>query len=80
MTELQILRNSLFDEISRIKRGKSDLEESLMVVKVANAITNTYNTEIKGFNSIVEAREKGMDAKDVKIFDDTEKEKLTHKE
>lgn len=77
MTELQILRNSLFDEISRIKRGTADINDTHALVKCANVIIQTYNTELKAVQLIHETA--GSDITEVKIFhDDTEKKVLDY--
>lgn len=47
MTEMQILRNALFDEISRIKRGTTTQQDVISLTKVSNTIIQSYNTEIK---------------------------------
>ena len=78
MTELQILRNALFDEIKRIKRGTADLEETKAIVSTSNAIISTYNTELKGAEVIMKASEVGADAKVVKVFDNTDKNQIEY--
>lgn len=76
MTELQILRSSLFDEISRIKRGTSTKDDVDGITKISNAIIQSYNTEIKAFSMIMEAQERGLKTVDVKIFNDSEIQKI----
>jgi hypothetical protein len=78
MTELQILRNSLFDEISRLKRGTADLNDTNAIVKCANAIISTYNTELKAVDLL--SRTADTNVVELKIFnDDTEKNILDYK-
>lgn len=78
MTELQILRNSLFDEIARIKRGTADINESHTIVKCANAIISTYNTELKAVDLL--SRTADTNTVELMIFnDDTEKNLLDYK-
>ena len=38
MTELQILRNALFDEIARVKRGTANAEDTKNIISASNAI------------------------------------------
>jgi hypothetical protein len=73
MTEMQKLRNVMFDEIDRIKRGTSTNEESLSVVKLGNAIINTYNTELKTIETIIKVQESGADVPEISIFKDDKK-------
>lgn len=68
---MQILRNSLFDELARLKSGKTNAEDSGAVVKVANSIISTYNTELKAVSVLMEAEERGYNQKQIDIFDDT---------
>ena len=68
MTELQILRNSLFDEITRLKRGTTTPNDSLAIVKVANAIISSYNTELKAISTLVQAAEYSVTVPELKIF------------
>lgn len=53
MTELQILRNALFDEIARVKES-CKMQKIQNIISV-NAIVQTYNTELKA----VELYDKG---------------------
>lgn len=80
ITEMQILRNSLFDELSRLKSGKTNAEDSGAVVKVANSIISTYNTELKAVSVLMEAEERGYNQKQIDIFDDTSMEADTIKQ
>jgi hypothetical protein len=73
MTQLEIVRTALLDEISRIKRGTTSTEDSMAIVKCANALTNTYNTEIKAFGTILTANDAGVDINPVKVFEPTTK-------
>lgn len=78
MTELQILRNSLFDEIARIKRGTADLNDTHAIVKCANAVISTYNTELKAVDLL--SRTADSNVTELKIFsEDTEKNILDYK-
>lgn len=79
MTELQILRNSLFDELSRIKRGSTTMEDTKSVVSVGNSIIQTFNTELKSAELVIKAKELGVDTKAVEIFKDSDKEALDYK-
>lgn len=67
MTELQILRNALFDEIARTKRGTANLEETKLIISSANAITQTYNVELKAVELMVKVQESGVDLKGVEV-------------
>jgi len=74
ITNMEILRNSLFDELSRLKSGDTTPDDSNAVVKVANSIINTYNTELKAISCLMEAEERGFKSKGLEIFSDTELE------
>lgn len=76
MTDLGILRNSLFDEIKRIKEGKADVKESMAISKIATNIISSYDLEVKALNSIVSAKEHGVEAREVLVFSDTERKKI----
>lgn len=71
MTELQILRQALFDEISRVKRGTSSMDDVMAITKLSNAVIQSYNTEIKGFGLMLQAQEKGANAIPLEIFSQT---------
>ena len=71
MTELQILRNALFDEIGRIKRGTSTQEDVVSLAKISNCIIQSYNTELKATSLLITAKEKSFDTIEVKVFDDS---------
>jgi len=78
MTELQILRNSLFDEISRLKRGTAKLDETHAIVKCANSIISTYQTELKAVDLLTRTADSNVT--ELKIFtEDTEKNLLDYK-
>ena len=78
MTEMQILRNALFDEIARTKRGTNSAEDTKMIIAAANAITQSYNTELKACEIAIKAKEVGADLKgiEVKIFQEDNDKKL----
>ena len=67
MTDLVILRNALFDEIARVKRGTANAEDTKMIIASANAITQTYNTELKACETMIKAKELGFDLKDISV-------------
>ena len=80
MTEIQILRNALFDEIARVKRGTADLEDTHAIVKTANAIIATYNTELKAAELLIQGQSMGAEVKEIKIFDeDSDKQLIDYK-
>jgi hypothetical protein len=76
MTELQILRNALFDEIFRLKRGTADIQETQEIVKVSNAIISTYNTELKAISTLLQAEEAGFETKAITIFQEDNSKNL----
>jgi hypothetical protein len=76
MTELQILRSALFDEIARLKRGTADVQETQEIVKVSNAIISTFNTELKALSILFQAEERGFSSKDITIFIDDDKKNV----
>ena len=80
MTELQILRAALFDEITRLKRGTAIAEDTKLIIASANAITQSYNTELKACELTIKAYELGGSIPDIKIFtEDKEKNLIDYK-
>lgn len=77
MTEIQILRNALFDEVSRIKRGTTTQQDVISLTKVSNTIIQSYNTEIKAAHLLLLAQEKGNSTVTVSIFNDSNLEITT---
>ena len=71
MNDLGILRSALFDEIKRLKRGTADIEETNAIVKTSNAIISTYQLEVKTAELIINAQEKGIEIKEVTVFNDS---------
>ena len=67
MTEMQILRNALFDEIARVKRGTANTNNTKLIITNTNTITQTYNTELKACDTMIRAEELGFDLKDISI-------------
>ena len=78
MTELQILRNALFDEIARVKRGTANAEDTKNIISASNAIVQTYNTELKAVELMIKVQESGADLKgvEVKVFEDDKEKNL----
>ena len=78
MTELQILRAALFDEIARTKRGTANEEDTKNIISASNAIVQTYNTELKAVELMVKVQESGADLKgvEVKVFEDDNSKNL----
>jgi hypothetical protein len=79
MTEMQILRNAMFDEIVRLKRRTTTPQESIAVVKAANTIISSYNTELKAVSLIVNLHEYGKTVPELKIFIEDHKNELDFK-
>lgn len=81
MTEMQILRNALFDEIARTKRGTANLEDTKVIIAAANAITQTYNTELKACEVMIKSQETGANLKgvEVNIFKEDDKKVIDYK-
>ena len=83
MTELQILRAALFDEIARTKRGTANAEDTKNIISASNAIVQTYNTELKAVELMVKVQESGADLKGVEVIkvfeDDNSKNLLDYK-
>lgn len=76
MTDLQILRASLFDEIARVKRGTALLEDTKSIIASANAITQSYNTELKACEIMLKAQELGGNLPDIQIFNEVSTENI----
>ncbi len=72
MNELQKLRNCLFDEIDRVKRGTTTIEESQSIVKLGNSIISSYNTEIKAIETIIEVQDRGANVPKIKFIGDSD--------
>ena len=77
MTEMQILRNALFDEITRIKRGTTTQQDVISLTKVSNCIIQSFNTEIKAGQLLLSAQEKGSTTIPVKVFEDSDLKVIT---
>lgn len=69
MKEINILRNALFDELSRLKRGTANPEDTVNIVKVSNAILKSYEVEIKAVNTILDAADRGIESRQVSFID-----------
>lgn len=80
MTDMEILRNSLFDEIQRLKRGTSTPEESNALCKVANSIISTYDTELKSIDTMIRVQEAGANVPQLKTFKDNSDNEIEHKD
>ena len=72
MTELEILKNSVFDEIARIKRGTANLEDSAMIMKAANVICAICNVQLKAADLIIESQNLGAELPEISIFKEDE--------
>ena len=79
MTDLQILRAALFDEVKRIKRGTSSETETKQLVSASNTIINTFNTELKGAELLIKAQENGFNTEQIKIFENSERNSIDYK-
>lgn len=75
MTDLQILRNALFDELSRVKRGTSTTEDTKAVVSIANQVNQSYLVELKATQIMMDSQEKGIviDKLNFKVFEKSDK-------
>ena len=71
-TEMQILRSTMFDEITRLKRGTSDKETAMAVCKLGNVVVQSYNTELKAIDAMIRVQEAGAKVPDISIFSTTE--------
>lgn len=71
MTDMEILRQSMFDEISRLKRGTSTVEEAMAICKLGNSIVSTYMTEIKGVETMIKVQELGAEVPKIKILEES---------
>jgi hypothetical protein len=67
MNEIQKLRNAMFDEIDRIKRGTTTPEESNSIVKAGNVIVQSYNTEIKAMQTMMEMQDRGIELPTISV-------------
>ena len=78
MTELQILRNALFDELKRAKQGTTTSEDTKQIVSISNAVIQSFNTELKAFELLCKAQEVGTDTKMVQIFNNDDKKVIDY--
>lgn len=60
MTEMQILRKVLFEEIEKTRNGTADLVNTRVLIAASNAITQTYNTEIKARELLMQEMNEGF--------------------
>ena len=79
MTDLQILRSALMDEIARTKRGVSNAEEVATITKAANAISETYKVELTAARLLLDAQELGLQTLPIKVFEQTDKQLIDFK-
>ena len=74
MTDLEILRNSMFDEIARLKRGTTTTQDAMAICKLANTIVSTFNTELKAIDTMIRVQELGADTPAIKIFNESKEQ------
>ena len=67
MTEMQILRKVLFEEIEKTRNGTADLVNTRVLIAASNAITQTYNTEIKARELLMQEMNEGLIFEGIKI-------------
>lgn len=60
MTEMQILRKVLFEEIEKTRNGTADLVNTRVLIAASNAITQTYNTELKARELLMQEMNEGF--------------------
>ena len=60
MTEMQILRKVLFEEIEKTRNGTADLVNTRVLIAASNAITQTYNTELKARELLMQGMNEGF--------------------
>lgn len=60
MTEMQILRKVLFEEIEKTRNGTADLVNTRVLIAASNAITQTYNTELKARELLMQEMNEGL--------------------
>lgn len=72
MTDLEILRASMFDEIARLKRGTTTAQEAMTICKLANTIVSTYNTELKAIETMCKVQELGADTPAIRVFNESD--------
>ena len=81
MTEMQILRKVLFEEIEKTRNGTADLVNTRVLIAASNAITQTYNTELKACEVMIKSQETGANLKgvEVNIFKEDDKKVIDYK-
>lgn len=67
MTEMQILRKVLFEEIEKTRNGTADLVNTRVLIAASNAITQTYNTEIKARELLMQEMNEGLTFEGIEI-------------
>lgn len=67
MTEMQILRKVLFEEIEKTRNGTADLVNTRVLIAASNAITQTYNTEIKARELLMQEMNEGFTFEGIEI-------------
>lgn len=70
MTQLEVVRNAMLDEIARLKRGTTTTQDAMAICKLGNGIVSTYNTELKAIETMVKIQELGAEVPKIKVFNE----------
>jgi len=69
LTKLQTIRESLMDQLTKIKDGKASTEEVSSIVSISDSIVKTYNVELRTRELELRAKEVGKEIGGVDVFE-----------
>ena len=70
MTKLQRARQLLMKQLDDIEQGKADMAEINSVVDISDALTKTYNTELRAKELEIRAEEASVVIEGLDVFED----------
>ncbi len=68
LTKLQTIRESLMDQLAKIKDGKASTEEVSSIVSISDSMVKTYNVELRTRELELRAKEVGKEIGGVDVF------------
>ena len=69
LTKLQTIRESLMDQLNKIKDGKASTEEVSSIVSISDSMVKTYNVELRTRELELRAKEVGKEIGGVDVFE-----------
>jgi len=72
LTKLQTIRESLMDQLNKIKDGKASTEEVSSIVSISDSMVKTYNVELRTRELELRAKEVGKEIGGVDVFEEVQ--------